>query len=61
LRAEIADILIDAISKHETNVRGLGFAGADMGNNSFKWQMVSFILYYAVIKEPLSLLIQQSV
>ena len=32
-----------------------------MGNNSFKWQMISFILYYAVIKESLSLLIQQSV
>ncbi len=50
LRKRIADILIKAISEHEMEVRDTGFAGADMSNNSFAWQMVSFILYQAVIE-----------
>lgn len=50
LREKIADMLITAIAKHEDEVRNVGFFGADMGNNAFSWQMVSFILYHAVIE-----------
>ncbi|MBQ7876599.1 MAG: RNA polymerase sigma factor [Clostridia bacterium] len=50
LREKIADVLIKAISEHEAEVRNIGFAGADMNNNSFAWQMVSFVLYNAVIE-----------
>jgi hypothetical protein len=50
LRARIADFLMDSISKQETAVRNIGFYGADMGGNSFVWQMVCFILYQAVIE-----------
>lgn len=50
LREKIATIIAEAISKHEAEVRNIGFAGADMSNNSFKWQMVCFILYNAIIE-----------
>ena len=50
LREKIADMLIASIAEHEKDVRDLGFAGADMGSNSFAWQMVCFILYHAVIE-----------
>ena len=50
LRERIATILTEAISKHEAEVRSIGFVGSDMSNNSFKWQMVSLILYNAVIE-----------
>ena len=50
LREKIADMLIEAIAKHEDEVRNIGFFGADMGYNAFSWQMVSFILYRAVIE-----------
>ncbi len=50
MREKIADILAKAITKHETEVRDIGFYGADMSNGSFAWQMVSFILYNAVIE-----------
>jgi len=50
LRARIADMLIASIAEHEAEVRNIGFFGADMGNNAFSWQMVSFILYRAVIE-----------
>ena len=49
LRETIADMLITAIAEHEEEVRKIEFSGADMGNNAFSWQMVSFILYFAVI------------
>ncbi len=49
-KEKIADLLTESISKHECEVRSLGFAGADMGGNSFAWQMVSFILHRAVIE-----------
>ncbi len=51
LREKLADILMGAIEKKETGVRSLGFAGADMGNNAFKWQMAGFILYQAIIND----------
>lgn len=50
LRERITTTLTEAISKYEAEVRNIGFAGADMNNNSFKWQMVSFLLYNAVIE-----------
>lgn len=50
LRERIATILTEAITKHEAEVRSIGFVGSDMSNNSFKWQMVSLILYNAVIE-----------
>lgn len=50
LREKIADMLIAAIAKHEDDVRNISFSGADMGKNAFSWQMVSFILYRAVIE-----------
>lgn len=49
LKEKIADILVSAIEKNEEQVRGIGFSGADMGNNAFKWQMTGFILYQAII------------
>lgn len=50
LREKIADMLTTAITKHEKEVRTIGFTGSNMGNNTFAWQMVSFILYRAVIE-----------
>lgn len=50
LREKITTTLTEAISKYEAEVRNIGFAGADINNNSFKWQMVSFLLYNAVIE-----------
>lgn len=50
LKERIADILMKAISEHETEVRKIGFAGADMSDNSFAWQMASFILHTAVVE-----------
>lgn len=50
LRERIAELLTKSIAEHEAEVRNIGFSGADMSNNSFAWQMVSFILYNAVIE-----------
>lgn len=50
LREKIADILTEAVTKHEKDVRDIGFYGADMGGNAFAWQMVSIILYSSVIE-----------
>lgn len=50
LREKIADMLTDAVTKYEKDVRAIGFYGADMSGNSFAWQMVSFILYRSVIE-----------
>ena len=50
LREKIADLLTSSITEHEAEVRGIGFFGADMGSNSFAWQMAGFILYNAVIE-----------
>ncbi len=50
LREKIADLLTTAVAKHENEVRNIGFYGVGMGNNVFAWQMVSFILYRAVIE-----------
>ncbi len=49
LKEKIADMLTEAIARHEKDVRAIGFYGADMGGNSFVWQMVSFILDGAII------------
>ncbi len=50
LREKIADMLTSSIAEYEKEVRNIGFFGADMGGNAFAWQMVSFILYGAVIE-----------
>ncbi|MBQ8496263.1 MAG: RNA polymerase sigma factor [Clostridia bacterium] len=50
LRKNIADMLIAAISEQEKAVRNIGFYGAEMNHNAFSWQMVSFILYRAVVE-----------
>lgn len=50
LREKIAELLTASITEHEKEVRNLGFFGADMEGNTFLWQMVSFILYRAVIE-----------
>ena len=49
-REKIADLLTKSITKHEAEVRNIGFYGAGMSNNSFAWQMVGFVLYDAVIE-----------
>ena len=50
LREKIADLLMETISRHEGDIRKIGFYGADMGKSSFAWQMVSAVLYRAVIE-----------
>ena len=50
LREKIADMLMEAVTHHEKDVRSIGFYGADMNGNSFAWQMVSLILYRSVIE-----------
>ena len=50
MREKIADLLTVSVAEHEKEVRNIGFFGSDMGSNACAWQMVSFILYYAVIE-----------
>lgn len=50
LRKRVADTAMQAVTNREDEVRRLGFAGADMSGNSFAWQMVCFVLYYAVVE-----------
>ena len=50
LKERVADLLIDGIAQHEAEICAIGFYGADMNKNTFYWQMVSFILYRAVIE-----------
>lgn len=50
LRKRVADTAMQAVTNREDEVRRLGFAGADMSGNSFVWQMVCFVLYYAVVE-----------
>ncbi len=51
LRKHIAESIIESIGKYKNEIRAIGFTGADMNDNSFNWQMVSFILYHAVINK----------
>lgn len=50
LKERVAELIIESIEKNETEIRNIGFIGSDMNKNSFNWQMVSFILYRAVIE-----------
>lgn len=50
LCGKIADILTDAVSAREADIRRIGFSGADMGGNSFAWQVVCMALHRAVIE-----------
>ena len=54
-REKIADTITEAVANYEKDVRNIGFYGADMGSNSFAWQMASLILYQSVIRCGLSL------
>lgn len=48
LKENIADRLIKAAEEHENEIREIGFYGSDMSRNSFAWQIICIILYYAV-------------
>jgi len=50
LHHRIAEMLMEAIQKHETAVREIGFAGSEMGGITFAWQMVCILLYGAIIE-----------
>lgn len=50
LRRRIADLLMEAIERHEPAIRKIGFAGAEMGETTFAWQMVCILLYSAIIE-----------
>ncbi len=50
LRERIGDLLMNTVAEKEAAVRALGFWGADMPCPTFCWQMVSFLLYKAVIQ-----------
>lgn len=50
LRQRIADLLMEAIQKHETAIRSIGFSGAEMGESTFAWQMICILLYGAIIE-----------
>lgn len=47
----IANLLIEAVRKHETQIREIGFVGAKMGESAFAWQMVCILLYDAIIEK----------
>ena len=49
LRERIADIVQNAITEREQEIRNIGFYGSDMNDSVFKWQIASFILYEAVV------------
>lgn len=51
LRECITELVIKSIDKYKKEIKDIGFVGADMNDNSFNWQMVSFILYNAVIEK----------
>lgn len=48
LKKNIADKLTKAVEEHENEIREIGFEGSDMSRNSFAWQIICIILYYAV-------------
>ena len=50
LRQRIADLLRESISKNEASIRAIGFAGSEMGESTFVWQMVCILLYGAIIE-----------
>lgn len=50
LCGRIEDVLMETVSAREAAVRQIGFYGADMGGNSFAWQMVCVMLQKAVIE-----------
>lgn len=50
LKKQTAELIVETIEKHETEIRNIGFIGSDMNKNSFNWQIASFILYLSVIE-----------
>ncbi len=49
LKEDIAGKVKQAVLEREAAIRGLGFAGADMDRNTYRWQAACMLLYYAVI------------
>lgn len=49
LKESVARKVKQAVLDREADIRGLGFAGADMDGNTFRWQTVCMLLWYAVI------------
>lgn len=50
LRQQIADLLMEAVDRHEPAIRKLGFSGEEMCPNTFAWQMVCILLYSSIIE-----------
>ncbi len=50
LHESISASLMDAVTRLEPAVRAIGFFGADMEEQAYRWQMVSFLLYKAIIE-----------
>lgn len=49
LKESIARKVRQTILEKETDIRELGFIGADMDGNAFRWQTACMLLWYAVI------------
>ncbi len=51
LKKEIANLVMSAVRNHEQTIRSIPFAGRDMGENTYVWQMACRILYSAIIED----------
>ena len=49
LKEEIAGKVKQAVLEKEAAIRSLGFGGADMDGNTFRWQTACMLLHYGVI------------
>ena len=50
LKKRIAELAAKAVAEYEDSIRSIPFAGADMGDLSFAWQVTCRLLYSAVIE-----------
>ncbi len=50
LRKQLAAHLEQAITTREQDVRAIGFAGCQMSEQVYRWQMTCFVLYQAIIE-----------
>ncbi len=50
VKDRIATLLVETIKNRESQIRAIGFVGNHMNNNGFAWQIVSFLLYEAVVE-----------
>lgn len=51
LKDKIARKAKQAVIEKEAAIRGLGFRGAEMDGNTFRWQVSSMLLWYAVVRK----------